>query len=193
MFKFSLVWQKSKPGGFAQAPYRVLCEHEDILVFSYGKTSANATNKMIYNPQGTVPCNKPMKGKTGATAHRGNRQTQPDYIQTTENYPRSILKFGNEGNTQHPTQKPVELLKYLVQTYSNEGDLVLDSCMGSGTVALACISTNRRFVGYELDKKYFAVCNARIEEIMQEHLKSASKPEETPIRKFFGVECDKEL
>jgi len=163
MFKYSLVWHKSKPGGFAQAPYKVLCEHEDILIFSYGKTSENAKNKMIYNPQGTLPCNKVMKGKTGTTEHRNNRKTQDDYVQTTTNYPRSILKFNNEGKTQHPTQKPIELIKYLIKTFSNENDLVLDSCMGSGTTALACIETNRMYIGYELDTKYYNICKERIE------------------------------
>ena len=163
MFKYSLVWNKSKPGGFAQAPYKVLCEHEDILIFSYGKTSENAKNKMVYNPQGTLPCNKVMKGKTGTTEHRHNRKTQDDYIQTTTNYPRSILKFNNEGKPQHPTQKPIELIKYLIKTFSNETDLVLDSCMGSGTTALACIETNRMYVGYELDDKYYNICKERIQ------------------------------
>lgn len=163
MFKYSLVWHKSKPGGFAQAPYKVLCEHEDILIFSYGKTSENAKNKMVYNPQGTLPCNKVMKGKTGTTEHRKNRNTQDDYIQTTTNYPRSILKFNNEGKTQHPTQKPIELIKYLIKSFSNENDLVLDSCMGSGTTALACIETNRMYIGYELDTKYYNICKERIQ------------------------------
>ena len=162
MFKYSLVWQKSKPGGFAQAPYKVLCEHEDILVFSYGKTAENAKHKMVYNPQGTIPCNKQMKGKTGATEHRGNRKTQNDYVQTTSNYPRSVLKFNNEGKTQHPTQKPLELIKYLINTFSNENSVVLDSCLGSGTTAVACLDTNRRFIGYELEKKYFDVSTERI-------------------------------
>ena len=162
MFKYSLVWQKSKPGGFAQAPYKVLCEHEDILIFSYGKTAENAKNKMVYNPQGTIPCNKVMKGKTGKTEHRENRKTQKDYIQTTSNYPRSILTFNNEGKTQHPTQKPLELIKYLVHTFSNKNDIVLDSCMGSGTTAIACLETNRQYIGYELEKKYFDVATERI-------------------------------
>jgi len=163
MFKYSLVWHKSKPGGFAQAPYKVLCEHEDILIFSNGKTSENAKHKMVYNPQGTIPCNKVMKGKTGTTEHRKNRKTQDDYVQTTTNYPRSILKFNNEGKTQHPTQKPIELIKYLIKTFSNENDLVLDSCMGSGTTALACIETKRMFIGYELDTKYYNICKERIQ------------------------------
>jgi site-specific DNA-methyltransferase (adenine-specific) len=165
MFKYSLVWQKSKPGGFAQAPYKVLCEHEDILIFSYGKTAENAKNKMVYNPQGTIPCNKIMKGKTGTTEHRGNRKTQNDYVQTTSNYPRSILTFNNEGKTQHPTQKPLELIKYLINTFSNENNVVVDSCLGSGTTAVACIETNRHFIGYEVEKKYFDIANDRIKSV----------------------------
>ena len=166
MFKYSLVWQKSKPGGFAQAPYKVLCEHEDILVFTYGKTTKNSKNRMTYNPQGTKSCNKKMKGKTGATAHRKGRKTQKDYVQTTTNYPRSILKFNNEGKVKHPTQKPLLLIEYLIKTFSNENDVVLDNCMGSGTTAIACIKNNRKYIGFEKDKKYFEICNERINKVI---------------------------
>jgi site-specific DNA-methyltransferase (adenine-specific) len=155
MFKYSLVWKKSKPGGFAQAPYKVLCEHEDILVFSNGKTSKNAINKMTYNPQGTVDCNKVMKGKTGDTEHRKGRKVQDDYVQTVTNYPRSVIEFKNEGKCIHPTQKPIHLIEYLVKTFSNEGDVVLDSCMGSATLAIACMNTRRDYTGFEKDEEIF--------------------------------------
>ena len=91
------------------------------------------------------------KGKTGSTEHRSGRKTQDDYIQTTTNYPRSILKFNNEGKTSHPTQKPSDLITYLIKTFSNENDVVLDSCMGSGTTAISCIKTNRNYIGFELN------------------------------------------
>lgn len=162
MFKYSLVWQKSKPGGFAQAPYKVLCEHEDILVFTYGKTTKNSNNRMTYNPQGTVECNIKMKGKTGTTEHRKGRKTQDDYVQTTTNYPRSILKFNNEGKVKHPTQKPLLLIEYLIKTFSNENEVVLDNCMGSGTTAIACIKNNRKYIGFEMDTEYFEICKERI-------------------------------
>ena len=155
MFKYSLVWKKSKPGGFAQAPYKVLCEHEDILVFSNGKTSKNAKNKMTYNPQGTVECNKVMKGKNGETEHRKGRKVQNDYVQTVTNYPRSVLEFKNEGKCIHPTQKPLPLIEYLVRTFSNEGEVVLDSCMGSATLAVACMNTKRAYTGFEKDAVIF--------------------------------------
>lgn len=162
MFKYSLVWQKSKPGGFAQAPYKVLCEHEDILVFTYGKTTKNSKNRMTYNPQGTIACNIKMKGKTGTTEHRKGRKTQKDYVQTRTNYPRSILKFNNEGKVKHPTQKPLSLIEYLIKTFSNENEVVLDNCMGSGTTAIACIKNNRKYIGFEKDTKYFEICKERI-------------------------------
>ena len=162
MFKYSLVWKKSKPGGFAQAPYKVLCEHEDILVFSNAKTAKNASHRMTYNPQGTIPCEKIMKGKTGNTEHRKGRKTQDDYVQTVTNYPRSILEFKNEGKVIHPTQKPIDLIEYLVKTFSNPGDVVLDSCMGSGTLAVACMNTDRVFVGFEKDETIYKACLSRI-------------------------------
>jgi len=164
MFKYSLVWQKSKPGGFAQAPYKVLCEHEDILIFTYGKTTKNSKRRMTYNPQGTKSCNIKMKGKTGSTEHRKGRKTQKDYVQTTTNYPRSILKFNNEGKVKHPTQKPLTLIENLIKTFSNENETVLDNCLGSGTTAIACIKNNRKYIGFEKDKKYFNICIERINE-----------------------------
>ncbi len=162
MFKYSLVWKKTKTGNFAQAPYRFLCEHEDILVFSYGKTAKNGSPRMVYNPQGTQPCNKVMKGKTGTTEHREGRTAQADYVQTVTNYPRSVLEFANEGKTLHPTQKPLALCEYLIRTFTNEGALVLDSCMGSGTTAVASRNTGRIFVGFELDAKNHALCIERL-------------------------------
>ena len=162
MFKYSLVWRKTKTGNFAQAPYRFLCEHEDIAVFSFGKTAKNGIPRMKFNPQGTIPCNKSMKGKTGTTEHRGGRETQADYIQTTTNYPRTILEFANEGKPIHPTQKPVSLCEYLIKTYSDEGDIILDSCMGVGTTALAAQNVKRLFVGFELDVKNYTLCRQRL-------------------------------
>jgi site-specific DNA-methyltransferase (adenine-specific) len=162
MFKYSLVWKKTKTGNFAQAPYRFLSEHEDIVVFSFGKTAKNGIPRMKYNPQGTTPCNKPMKGKTGSTAHRQGRGTQADYVQTVTNYPRSILEFASEGSPSHPTQKPIALCEYLIRTFTNPSDLVLDSCMGSGSTAVACRNTDRAFVGFETDPTYHALCMERV-------------------------------
>lgn len=162
MFKYSCVWQKSIPGGFAQAPYKFLCEHEDILIFSNCGTSKNAKMRMIYNPQNTIECNIKQKGKTGNSKHRYNRKTQKDYIQTRKNYPRSILKFANQRKNIHPTQKPIKLLEYLIETFTNPDNIVLDCCIGSGTTAIACINTNRNYIGFEINQEYYNQCIKRI-------------------------------
>lgn len=163
IYKYSLVWKKSKKGNFAQAPYRFMCEHEDIIVFSKGKTAKNGKPRMKYNPQGLQECNKVMKGKTGTTEHRSGRKTQDDYVQTKTGYPGSILEFNNE-NGFHPTQKPVALCEYLIKTFSNEGDMVLDSCMGSATTAIACLRAGRSFLGFETNKEYYKQSLQRIKQ-----------------------------
>ena len=148
----------------AQAPYRFMCEHEDIIVFSKGKTAKNGNPRMKYNPQGLQDCNKTMKGKTGTTEHRNGRKTQQDYVQTKTGYPSSILEFNNE-NGFHPTQKPVALCEYLIKTFTNEGDIVLDNCMGSGSTAVACVNTKRNYIGFETNENYFKKSLDRIANI----------------------------
>lgn len=162
MFKYSLVWQKSKISHFAQAPYRFLTEHEDIVVFSDGGTSKNAKIRMTYNPQGLIDCNKVCKGKSHSD-HRPSRNTQADYLQTKTGYPKSILKFKSDSAKDHPTQKPVALMEYLIKTYTNENETVLDFTMGSGSTGVAAKNLNRNFIGIELDEGYFNIAKERIE------------------------------
>ena len=88
-----------------------------------------------------------------------------DAVQEYENYPRDVLKFGVVMKPIHPTQKPVDLLEYLIKTYTNEGEVVLDNCMGSGSTGVACINTNRKFIGIELEEKYFNIAKERIENV----------------------------
>ncbi len=163
MFKYCLVWRKSKIGHFAQAPYRFLSEHEDIAVFSGGGTSKNAKIRMAYNPQGLMDCNKICKGKSHSD-HRPSTKTQADYIQTKTGYPKTILEFKSDSAKAHPTQKPIALLEYLIRTYTNEGETVLDFTFGSGSTAIACLNTNRDFIGIELDSDYFDIASKRIAE-----------------------------
>lgn len=162
LFKYSLVWRKSRVSHFAQAPYRFLTEHEDVLVFSRAGVSKNAKVRMTYNPQGTKPCSKVVKGK-GHSDHRPSGKVQDDYLQTTTNYPRSVIECPSDQAGDHPTQKPVALMEYLIRTYTNEGETVLDNCMGSGTTGVACANTGRKFVGIEKDDGYFAIAKERIE------------------------------
>lgn len=161
MFKYCLVWNKSRVSHFAQAPYRPLTEHEDVCVFSLAGTSKNALNRMAYNPQGTTPCNKIGKGK-GHSDHRPSNSVQKDYVQTVTNYPKTIIKIPSDSASDHPTQKPVALFEYLIKTYTNEGELVLDNCAGSGTTGIACLNTNRNFILIEKDKEYFEIARNRV-------------------------------
>lgn len=162
MFKYSIVWKKSKVCHFAQAPYRFMTEHEDIVIFSFGGTSKNAKIRMTYNPQGIQDCNKICKGK-GHSGHRPSKVKQKDYLQTKTGYPKSIIEIKSDNAKDHPTQKPVALMEYLIKTYTNEGETVLDFTMGSGTTGVAAKNLNRNFIGIELNDKYFEIAKERIE------------------------------
>lgn len=169
LFKYSLVWKKSRPQGFAQAPYRFMTEHEDILVFSKGGCAKNATNRIKFNPQNLIYSPRKTKGKkANASEHRIRKTDQKDFISEWTNYPRSIIENDSEFNTVHPTQKPVSLLEYLIKTYSDEGETVLDNCIGSGTTAVAAINTSRNYIGFETDKTYYQIACDRIREALRE-------------------------
>lgn len=125
--------------------------HEDVLVFSKAPPP--------YNPQGLVPFNKvTRRGSNGSNFGTSGTENFQEFT----NYPRSILRFANDSKPVHPTQKPVALMEYLIRTYTNEGDTVLDNCMGSGTTGVACVNTGRSFIGMELDPTYFEVARKRI-------------------------------
>lgn len=162
MYRYDWVWKKNKAPNFAQAPYMPLKNTENIMVFSKGTIAQNSKNRMIYNPQGTEDCNKIIPGSK-ANAFRPNRTEQQPFIQKKTNYPKQILDFDKDSKSLHPTQKPVALLEYLIKTYTNQGELVLDNCMGSGSTGVACINTNRNFIGIELDENYFNIAKGRIE------------------------------
>ena len=162
MYRYDWVWDKNKGTNFAQAPYMPLKNIENICVFSKATIAQNSKNRMIYNPQGVIECNIPKKGSK-ANNFRPNRKQLKDYVQHFTNYPKSILNFNKDHTHLHPTQKPVALLEYLIKTYTNEGDLVLDNCMGSGSTGVACVNTNRSFIGIELDENYFNIAKERIE------------------------------
>lgn len=164
LFKYSLVWKKSKAQGFAQAPYKFMSEHEDILIFSKGGTAKNAKIRMNFFPQDLIYRPVVRKGKkANSSEHRIAKTDQKDFISEYTNYPKSILEFKSVGKTLHATQKPVELLEYLIKTYSKENNTVLDNCMGSGSTGVACQNTNRNFVGIEKDEKYFSIAKLRME------------------------------
>jgi len=157
-YKYDWVWKKTKPSGHLNAKKQPMRKTEAVSVF-YKK-------QCIYNPQGLIEGvfnnNRPSRAK----------KTNGDYVHGKEreiglskftNYPNNILEFPNPNNkTVHPTQKPVALMEYLIKTYTNEGEAVLDFTMGSGTTGVACKNLNRNFIGIELDKKYFKIATNRI-------------------------------
>ena len=175
-FKYEWIWKKKKTTGFLHANARPMKETEDILVFSpLGASggSVKANKNMTYNPQGLIEKNVKKKNnakRLGKFLHQpehmgsGNKLLhETEYEQKYTNYPSEIIEFGLDKDSIHPTQKPVALMEYLIKTYSNEGETVLDNCMGSGTTGVACIKTDRNFIGIESDKKYFSLAKTRIE------------------------------
>lgn len=155
LFRYSLVWKKTKKVGFLNARKMPLRTHEDILVF-YRKLPT-------YNPQGVVPFRKRTRRRGLGSNVYGHRNRE-DYVQTVTNYPGSVIEIPSENSIYHPTQKPTGLMEYLILTYSNPGDLVLDNCMGSGTTGVAAVNTGRRFVGIEKDAAFYETACRRIQE-----------------------------
>ena len=152
-FRYCWVWEKNKPTGFMNVKKLPLRAHEDICVFG-GNT---------YNPQGTRECHivkSNNKVGRGSVIHKW--ACAEYYVQSVENYPRSVLRFDSECNGLHPTQKPVPLFEYLIRTYTNSGDAVLDNCAGSMTTAIACINSDRHSICIERDDEYFAKGMARV-------------------------------
>jgi site-specific DNA-methyltransferase (adenine-specific) len=169
LYKYDWVWIKTKSTGFVHAKNMPLKKHENIMVFSKGSmghASLLGNRRMAYNPQGLVYKRVEHKGalkKFGGVV--GKRPSQKDeFISEYTNYPTTVLEFNSEGSL-HPTQKPVALLEYLIKTYTNEGEVVLDNCMGSGSTCVACVNTNRHYIGFELDEKYFEIARQRLQEV----------------------------
>ena len=155
--KYAWVWDKRRPSNPMLAKKQCLKVHEDVLVF-YRESPT-------YNPQGVFETDgKPRGGVKPSKTELGfGRGVMTDYVQTQSGFPKSILTFGTDNTKNiHPTQKPVTLMEYLIKTYTNPGDVVLDNCMGSGTTGVACKNTGRRFIGIERDPVYFAAACARI-------------------------------
>jgi len=160
MYRYSLIWEKTKAGGFLNARRMPLQSHEDILVF-YKKLP-------LYNPQmqeGKPYIKKAITNGDGKNYGKFDREGITN-VNDGIRFPRSIIKIKNDNhNSLHPTQKPVDLFEYLIKTYTNEGDLVLDNCIGSGTTAVACLSLNRHFIGIELSPEYCEIARNRISKI----------------------------
>ena len=175
-FKYEWIWKKKKTTGFLLANYRPMKQTEDVVVFSPAGAAAASKNgkNMTYNPQGLIEKRVKKKNnpkRLGKFLHNpkfmgeNNKLLhETEYEQKYTNYPSEIIEFGLDKNVVHPTQKPVALMEYLIKTYSNENETVLDNCMGSGTTGVACVNTNRNFIGIERDEKYYDTAKSRIDE-----------------------------
>ena len=161
LLRYEWIWEKTQATGHLNSKKMPMKAHENILVF-YKKLST-------YNPQKTQG-HKPINSYTkylrtqNNTEIYGNMKKEISGGGETDRYPRSVLKFKSDKQTSklHPTQKPLAMMEYLIKTYTNENDLVLDNCMGSGTIGVACKNLNRRFIGIEKDEKYFNIALERI-------------------------------
>lgn len=156
-FRYEWIWQKSLPVGFLNANRMPLRSHENILVFY--------EHLPTYNPQKTP--GKPYTAKTiSGTTSYGRFNLTPTINRDGMRYPRDVVTFsrGNNVSKIHPTEKPVDLLEYMIRTYTDEGETVLDSCMGNGSCGIACQHLGRNFIGIEKDVGYFQSAKKRIEE-----------------------------
>lgn len=169
LYKYSLVWEKTRATRFVHAKSQVLMEHEDVLVFSKGGIGNRASNPMTYNPQGLVELPEARVSRNGDVGSKlyKNHPYRCAYErrQTHTNYPRSVLRFPSVHKGVHPTQKPLELFDWIVRTYSNPGDVVLDNTMGSGTTGCAAVAAGRKFIGIEREPEFFGIAKQRIEAV----------------------------
>ncbi len=159
-FRYQWVWHKSRPTGHMNAKHQPMKAHEDILVFYSGKPT--------YNPQMETGEPNHVNGKPKVKSHSANYGAQYEVTEavTSTKYPRTVLQFKvlSPSNVVHPTQKPVALMEYLIRTYTNEGETVLDFTMGSGTTLVACQKTGRGGIGIEIDPQYFDIACRRVDE-----------------------------
>lgn len=153
LFRYEWIWQKEQGTGFLNAHRMPLKEHENILVF-YRELP-------VYNP--VMRKGKPYKSMSGGKSDNYEKYHRVPIDNKGERFPSSVLYFQHDKEKTHPTQKPVNVIRYLIQTYTNKGDVVLDSCSGSGSTAIACIRENRHFIGMELDERYWNMACERIE------------------------------
>jgi DNA modification methylase len=163
-FRYEWIWEKTAATGFLNAKIAPLRAHESVLVFSKQRT--------LYNPQKTA--GSVIKRVNASYADHGDNYGKAHSVrkpyESTSRFPRSVQKFAKDNRMakQHPNQKPVALMEYLIKTYTNEGMTVLDNCMGSGTTGVACANTGRNFIGIEHDQKYFDIAVERIEASLTE-------------------------
>lgn len=169
LYKYDWVWDKIQGANFLNIKYQPLKNVENIMVFSKGRITNGKRQPIKYNPQGVQKINaiKINSSDYNGTFASSSIKKGKEYVTTGTGYPKCILQFPKDKCGLHPTQKPVALLEYLVRTYTNENDIVLDNCMGSGSTGVACKNLNRKFIGIELDDTYYEIAKNRINGVSQ--------------------------
>jgi len=164
-FKYEWIWIKNSGADVLMAKNKPLNRTESVLVFSNATFGTDSKNRMKYNPQGVIRINKNISGKniSGKNFCPGRTFKKVSFVQTHTNYPNNILKFKKDGKL-HPSQKPADLFEYLIKTYANDDDTIIDNCAGSGTTAIACERLNRKWIGIEIEEKYCEIAAKRIEQ-----------------------------
>lgn len=163
MLKYEWIWEKSKPTGHLNSKYAPMKKHENILIFTNNPTSYTKIKKNVryYIHELLTPINKKINRKHKEESVY-DKKSYKSTIQKYSGYPVDIIKFNVAQKPIHPTQKPVDLCKYLINIYTKENEVVLDNCIGSGTTAIACLNTNRKYIGFELNNTYYKKANDRI-------------------------------
>lgn len=169
MFKYDWIWVKNNAVGFVNAKLKPMNKHEIISIFSQGKTANCNPHNMVYYPQGLIPFGKMLKngskkGKENSYYRPSQKSVTTGVIQEFTNYPTTVLNFAKENKAIHPTQKPVQLIEYLIKTYTNEEEVVLDFTAGSGTTGIACMNTKRKCVLIEKEEKYCDIIVKRLQD-----------------------------
>jgi len=157
MFKYCWVWEKTNVTNHLNAKHQPMKKTEDVAAFCKGKPP--------YYPQGLVACEITCRGRKSHHSDNYGKVKVGEHKQSYTNYPNNIIKIESQSNTIHPTQKPVALMEYLIKTYTNEGELVLDFTAGSGTTGVACIRTNRKYILIEILEKYCKIAEHRLKDV----------------------------
>ncbi len=170
MYRYMWLWKKETPTGFLNANYKPLNAIEEIMVFSKATVGSLSKYPIPYHPPTLIKINKVKRNNQnngwrevmGYMGKSNVLNSDKEYLQKFTNYPTTILEYSREKEQIHPTQKPIDLLEFLIKTYTHENDLVVDNCMGSGSTGVACKNTNRSFIGIEKERKYYEMAKKRI-------------------------------
>jgi site-specific DNA-methyltransferase (adenine-specific) len=175
MFKYDWVWNKTRATDFVRAKLKPMGGHESVLIFSKASVANGAHEMMEYNPQGLTRVDVTCRNGGGGVGFLGrdksnlgpnNKLHNETYTQEYTGYPNTKIYINSDMKTVHPTQKPTALMRYMIETYTNEGETVLDFTMGSGTTGVAAKQTGRDFIGIEMDADYFRIAEDRINGVL---------------------------